>query len=461
MQCKFPTSWKFSKIVPLHKKDSILESQNYRPVAILSPLGKILEKIVFEQVYNYFSSNKIFHPNLHGYRHGRSTQTALIQMYDRWVRAAHNGQVTGVVLLDLSAAFDLVDHNLLLEKLKIYGVDTEFCEWISSYLKGRHQAVWLDHCFSPFLPCDIGVPQGSNLGPLFFLIFYNDLPFTLGCDIDAYADDSTMSFSGNNADQIGNILTSNCTRVSTWMKENKFKLNAGKTHLLTVGTSIRVNSLPSLVEVEMDSIILEENVERCEALLGVKIEYNLKWQKTLDDLHSKLKKRLAGLFKLRYIVPFAMLKVITQGIFNSVLVYCLPLFGGCDKADLHSLQVLQSKAAQIVTRSPPRSVRNPMFDRLDWLSVNQLVAYHSLLQIYKIRSSQEPEYLYEKLGKDNRNGNIIVTNTELTLAKKSFTFRGAQLWNSLPDQIRKNVKIGGFKKACRKWVKESIPRFLD
>ena len=94
-----------------------------------------------------------------------------LQMYDRWVRAAHKGQVTAVVLLDLSAAFDLVDHRLLVEKLKIYGIESDFCEWISSYLNGRHQAVWLDHCFSPFLPCDIGVPQGSNLGPLFFLIF--------------------------------------------------------------------------------------------------------------------------------------------------------------------------------------------------------------------------------------------------------------------------------------------------
>ena len=156
-----------------------------------------------------------------------------------------------------------------------------------------------------------------------------------------------------------------------------------------------------------------------------------------------------------------MLKVITQGIFNSVLVYCLPLFGGCDKADIHSLQVLQNKAAQIVTRSPPRSVRKPMFDKLDWLSVNQLIAYHTLLQIYKIRSTREPEYMSEILRKDNRNGHIVVTNTELTLAKKSFSFRGSQLWNSLPDNIRNSLKIGIFKKSCKKWVKETVPRFLD
>ena len=116
-------------------------------------------------------------------------------MYDRWVRAAHHGQVTGVVLLDLSAAFDLVDHQILVKKLRIYGVDPNFCEWISSYLQGRQQAVWLDHCFSPFLPCDVGVPQGSNLGPLFSLS-------SLDCDADAYAGDTSMTSSGGTVGKI-------------------------------------------------------------------------------------------------------------------------------------------------------------------------------------------------------------------------------------------------------------------
>ena len=116
MQNKFPSSWKLVKIIPLHKKGSELDKKNYRPVALLSPLGKIMEKIVYEQVYEYFSRNSIFHENLHGYRRHRSTQTALIQMYDRWLRGASKGQVSGVVLLDLSAAFDLVDHSILDKK---------------------------------------------------------------------------------------------------------------------------------------------------------------------------------------------------------------------------------------------------------------------------------------------------------------------------------------------------------
>ena len=174
LQQKFPSSWKLAKILPLHKKLSILERKNYRPVAILSPLSKILEKFVYEKMYNYFSANKILHPNLQGYRKNRSTQTALLQMYDRWVQAAAGGQVSGAILLDLSAAFDLVPPDILLKKLEIYGVEAEFLAWKESYLSDRHQAVWIDHVMSNFLPCDAGVPQGSNLGPLFFMIFVND-----------------------------------------------------------------------------------------------------------------------------------------------------------------------------------------------------------------------------------------------------------------------------------------------
>ena len=117
-------------------------------------------------------------------------------MYDRWVQAASAGQVSGAVLLDLSAAFDLVPPDILVRKLEVYGLDQDFIDWIKSYLSDRSQAVWIDHVLSSHLQCDVGVPQGSNLGPLFFMLYVNDLPSVLSCSMDQYADDSTIHGTG-------------------------------------------------------------------------------------------------------------------------------------------------------------------------------------------------------------------------------------------------------------------------
>ena len=179
-------------------------------------------------------------------------------MYDRWVRAAAASQLRGVVLLDLSTAFDLVDSNLLLQKMKAYGFDEDSLHWVHSYLTDRHQAVWIDHALSDFLPCEVGVPQGSNLGPLFFLIFFNDLPHSLDCDADAYADDTTLTVSGESVEEIGEKMTRNCELVSEWMMGNKLKLNADKTHVMIVGTRERLQLQNSQVVVMMDGFKLEE-----------------------------------------------------------------------------------------------------------------------------------------------------------------------------------------------------------
>ena len=235
MQHRFPSQRKHDKVLPLHKKLDTLNKKNYRPVAILSPLSKVLEKIVYGQLYTYFTDNKILHPSLHGYRTNRSTQTALLQMYDHWVQAAHRGQVSGAILLDLSAAFDLVPPDTLVEKLKVYGLDDSFLSWVKSYMCDRYQAVWIDHALTDLLHCDVGVPQGSNLGPLLFMLYV-----ILTCNIDQYADNSTLYATSKTTAEINSVLEVNCEVVSNWMAENVLKLNADKTHILTLGTKKRL-----------------------------------------------------------------------------------------------------------------------------------------------------------------------------------------------------------------------------
>ena len=138
---KFPTAWKKSKVVPLHKKEDPLNPKNYRPVAIIPILSKILERVIFNQVIEYLNTNNLLHPNHHAYRAEHNTTTALIQMYDGWLQAVESGQLAGVCMLDMSAAFDLVDHDLLIQKLALYGFDEGILDWTQSYLSGRSQCV--------------------------------------------------------------------------------------------------------------------------------------------------------------------------------------------------------------------------------------------------------------------------------------------------------------------------------
>ena len=211
----------------------------------------------------------------------------------------------------------------------------------------------------------------------------------------------------------------------------------------------------------MDNVVLEEDPSKCELLLGCQMAANLKWHQHISQLLGKLRTRLTGLNHLKFICPFAIRKTITEGLFNSVMVYCLPLFGGMDKGQLRDIQVLQNKAARMVCHAPPRARRSVLFGKLDWLSVNQLISYHTLLSMFKIRSSREPEYLAHFVGNDNRNERIIVPNTDLSLAINSFVFLGSDQWNQLPLTLRKSMKIGFFKKALRKWIIYNVPQFLD
>ena len=156
-----------------------------------------------------------------------------------------------------------------------------------------------------------------------------------------------------------------------------------------------------------------------------------------------------------------MRKSVAEGLFNSALSYCLPLFGGLDLNSIQEIQILQNKAARIVCRAPPRASRIEMFRKLGWVTVNQLITYTSLMCLFRIRISREPEYLSDLLTRDSRNGRITILRQNLTLSSQSFCVRGPNSWNQLPSELRQEERISVFKTNVKKWISANIEPFLD
>ena len=252
----FPQTWKLAKVIPLHKKKEVLLAKNYRPVSLLPVLSKVLERCIFLQITDYLEDNHLLHPSHHGFRAQHSTASALIQMFDTWIEAYEENEVSAVIMLDMSAAFDVVDHDILIGKMELYGFEEQALNWIKSYLSKRSQSVHIEGFLSDPLPLECGVPQGSILGPLLYILYTNDLPevvhhhqpqqdhhqehqegfYNTHCHscggLCLYADDSTFTLSNSDVGKLNEEIDDKYKLIADYMTRNKLILNSDKTHLL-------------------------------------------------------------------------------------------------------------------------------------------------------------------------------------------------------------------------------------
>ena len=271
----FPAKWKEAKVAPLHKNGPNEEINNYRPISILPVLSKVLEKHVHESLSEFLHEHNLQHKTQSGFRAQHSCETALINIIDLWLNAIDNGKMIGVVLVDFKKAFDLVDHQILIKKLELYGIKDEALQWFNNYLTNRKQQVSVNNCKSDFQHISYGVPQGSILGPLLFLLFINDLPlYTNNVFTDLYADDTTLYDVQDSMEQIEINLQSALNNLHIWCRGNGMILNSSKTKVMLVTTNQRRLRLAN------DSLDLKFHNETLnmitnEKILGVFVDNNL------------------------------------------------------------------------------------------------------------------------------------------------------------------------------------------
>lgn len=479
----FPLQWKMSKIVPLHKKDELMYPKNYRPVSLLPIISKILERAVYQQVVDYFERNNLFHPSHHGFRSKHNTSTALLQMHDVWIEAFDKGDISAVVMLDMSAAFDLVDHGLLLNKMKIYGFNDGALSWMESYLNLRKQKVYIDGCLSEALDVDLGVPQGSILGPLLYIIFTNDLPecvhghladnesyFNTHCNgcggICCFADDSSFTLSSNQPEQLARDISEKYEDIAEYMGQNKLVLNSDKTHVMVMASSHKHKKYKNFgINLDTGTELIEP-VDH-EKLLGGHISNNFKWNNHIRENEKSMFKNLTcklnALYKFSKIANFKTRKMVASGLITSTLNYLIQLYGGCSGYLVQILQVLQNRAARCVTKLGWHTETSVLLSQCGWLSIKQMIIFQSLVLLFKIQQEKKPKYLYEKINSrfsfrssdetKIRDKRSFKTDT----AKKGFITRTINDWNNLPRHLREIPNLKQFKFKLKSWVKDNIP----
>ena len=353
-------------MLPLYKKGSKLDAGNYRPTSMLSVLSKILERAVQVQLTDYLAKRGLLYEHQSGFRGSYSTETCLVGLSDYIKGEMGRGNLVGLVLLDLQKAFDTVDHGILLEKLGSMGVTSIL--WFRSYLTGRSQCVEVDGSRSSFEGITCGVPQGSILGPLLFLVYINDMHLSIQCRLALYADDSALVFSHSDPAVISERLGSELSLCRSWLIDNRLSLHMGKTECILFGTAHRLKRVQDFQILCAGTVI--EPVSSVK-YLGVVLDQRFKFSDYAGTVIQKYAGRIGFLYRHSSSLDFNCRRILCNSLIQPYLDYCCTAWYSSLTADLkRKLEVVQRRMVRFVLSKDRLShVDSVDLKYLSWLSI--------------------------------------------------------------------------------------------
>ena len=452
-----PEQITLSKVIPLFKEGTKTSFTNYRPIAITSSIGKLMERVVKEQLCNYLESNSILSNDQYGFRANHSVCHPLMHFSKNIFDSLSKGMLNLCVYIDLKKAFDTVDISILLSKLSHYGIRGKEFRWFQNYLR-RSQHVFTGCTLSEIIKMICGIPQGTVLGPILFILFINDLPLALALLCQLFADDCTLQVEGANIDELISKASLELARAEKWFMLNKLTLNLKKTKFCVYSNNL--SSVKTIPDLMISNNIIErighQQTEKSVRFLGLWVGDTGLFDQHITKLKSKLNSGLFSLATSKENAPLNVQMSIYRALFESHLRFANVVFGSAPQQKIHELFILQKKAIRHVANTFYLAHTDPLFQSLKLLKIEDLISHSRASFVHKWRLGYLPRSFHRTffsfINSDDfgRRDDPLTLSTPSDLPKnlsRSPYLMTCQAWNAVPYEIKIIQKHSEFKKS--------------
>ena len=458
----FPNSMKVAKVIPLYKSGDAMKITNYRPVSILPLFSKILERLMYNRLMSFINKHKVLYKYQFGFRKNYSANMALILLVDKITSAIEKGEIVLGVFLDFQKAFDTVNHSILLQKLFKYGIRGTAYLWLQDYIRQRQQFVSFINTESSKTTIKCGVPQGSILGPLLFLLYINDLANTSQSLMPMlFADDTNIFLSGRSLQDMVNTMNNELQKVVEWLKANKLSLNVKKTHFMVFRSHRR--DLNTNCNLQINGVTIEK-VDHTK-FLGVVIDSLLSWQKHVSHVKGKIARGLGIICRAKKNLNPDSLLTLYYSIIYPHLIYCVEVWGNACAVHITSLFKLQKKAVKMIRSVPVRHPSDPLFREMKLLKLSQIHSLFTLIFIFKFLTNLLPD-IFDGFFVQNRV--IAQRNTRqvcllhiprfrTSLYSRMIKVYGVKLWNEKCANLERHCSVHTYKKKLKHILINEVP----
>ncbi|MCG8113035.1 MAG: reverse transcriptase domain-containing protein [Candidatus Thiodiazotropha taylori] len=456
----FPSTYKDANVSPVPKKGDLSVASNHRPISLLNSESKLFEKLVFKHLFNHLQANNVLSSLQSGFIPGDSTVNQLTYLYHTFCEALDAGKEVRAVFCDISKAFDRVWHAGLIYKLEAAGVTGDVLNWFKNYLAVRRQRVVLPGAASDWTYIRAGVPQGSILGPLLFLVFINDIVLDIGSHIRLFADDTSLFIVVNDPVNAADCLNSDLEKVSHWASTWLVTFNPSKSESLLISRKVNRPQHPPLFmqNVEINEVDSHKH-------LGLYLSQDCTWHQHIEFIKEKAWCRINVMRKLKFKLDRKSLETIYTAFIRPLLEYGDVVWDNCTQYEKNDLEKIQLEAARIATGTTKLISLNNLYKEVCWDTLDKRRHDHKLTLFYKMFNNLAPIYLSSLVPQqvnavsryNLRNSNDLKTiRTKTTLHYNSFLPSSIREWNNLPAEAKESTSVNSFKTFLKK-DKQSIP----